>query len=126
MFLVSCWACAFVFCNVAYTLAVSFGGMGKALCVILLVMQVVGLGGEYPAQMLGGLFQVINPLLPFAHGVGAMQECIAVLYANTYIVDIQRLLLFLVPSLILGLALRTPLAHAANYVQSQLDRTGVM
>lgn len=51
-FLAVRWLCAVVFSNIVYTLTVSFGDIGKALAVVLLVMQVAGSGGTFPIQTL--------------------------------------------------------------------------
>ncbi len=37
-----------VFVNIIYTLTISFGDVGKALAVVLLVIQVAGAGGNLP------------------------------------------------------------------------------
>ena len=109
LFLVACWVCALVFSNIVYTLAASFGAVGKALGVIMLVIQVAGSGGEYPVQMMGDFFQVIYPLMPFTYGMHAMQASIAGIFGMEYLFDLGILLVFLVPSFILGIAIRRPI-----------------
>ena len=47
-FLAVGWLAALVFSNIVYTLTVSFGDIGKAVAVVLLVMQVAGSGGTFP------------------------------------------------------------------------------
>ena len=61
------WVASLVFSNIVYTLTVSFGDIGKALAVVLLVMQVGGSGGTFPIEMTGPVFQAIYPFLPFTH-----------------------------------------------------------
>lgn len=46
-FLAVGWLAALVFSNIVYTLTVSFGDIGKAVAVVLLVMQVAGSGGTF-------------------------------------------------------------------------------
>ena len=60
-----------------YTLTVSFGDIGKAICVVLLVIQVAGSGGTFPIEMTPMFFQNLYVLLPFTHSMMAMRECIA-------------------------------------------------
>lgn len=124
--LVACCVCSFVFCCIAYTLVATFGGMGKALCIVLLVMQVTGLGGEYPSQMMGGIFQTLNSLLPFTYGIDAMRECIAGFYAGNYLEDLLKVAAFIVPMLVLVLVLRHPVVLASDYLEKQLEGTGLM
>ena len=126
LFMCACWACAIVFSNIVYTFAVSFGEIGKALCIILLVMQVAGSGGEYPVQMMGAFFQAVYPFLPFTYGMHAMQEAVAGVYGMEYAYDLLRLAAFLLPSLFLGLAVRRPLIRAADFLSAKLEETGIM
>lgn len=126
LFLAACWACAFVFSSIVYTFALSFGEIGKALCIILLVMQVAGSGGEYPIQMMGDFFQAVYPFLPFTHGMRAMQEAIAGVYGMEYAYDLLKLAAFLLPSLLLGLVLRRPVIRAAAAFNRKLEQTGLM
>ncbi|MFR7750471.1 MAG: YhgE/Pip family protein, partial [Collinsella sp.] len=71
-FVLAGWVASLVFSNIVYTLTVSFGDIGKALAVVLLVMQVGGSGGTFPIEMTGPVFQAIYPFLPFTHGINAM------------------------------------------------------
>ena len=126
LFMAACWVCALVFSNVVYTLAVSFGQVGKALCILLLIMQVVGAGGEFPIQMTGDFFQVAYLFLPATHGVHALQASVAGLYGAEYPLDLLKLAAFLVPSLLLGLALRRPVMRCADFFGAKLEQTGLM
>lgn len=114
LFLAACWACAIVFSCIAYTLVASFGGVGTALCVVLLALQVVGMGLEYPVQAAGDVFQAVSPFLPFTHATHALQGAISGIYGNEYAFDLLRVAAFLVSMLLLGLALRRPLSRVAE------------
>ena len=58
-FLMVGWLSALVFSNIVYTLTLSFGDIGKAIAVVLLVMQVAGSGGTFPIETLPTFFQVV-------------------------------------------------------------------
>lgn len=115
-----------VFSAIVYTLTVSFGDVGKALAVVLLVMQVAGTGGIFPVQMLAEPIQAIYPFLPFTHAIDAMHACVGGIYGTEYWVSIGCLLLFLAPTLLLGLVLRRPIAGLNQVVQKKLEETGFM
>ena len=67
-FLMVGWLCALVFSLLIYTLTVSFGDIGKAIAVVLLVMQVAGSGGTFPIETLPPFFQTICKWLLFPYG----------------------------------------------------------
>ena len=64
-FLMVGWLSALVFSNIVYTLTLSFGDIGKAIAVVLLVMQVAGSGGTFPIETLPTFFQVVSKWLLF-------------------------------------------------------------
>ena len=109
-----------------YTLTVSFGDIGKAVAVVLLVMQVAGSGGTFPIETLPKFFQMLYPFLPFPHAIDAMHAAMAGSYGNEYLLDMVYLALFLIPSLLLGLVLRKPVIRLNNWVSRNLESTKVM
>lgn len=125
-FLLAGWISSIVYVNIIYTLTVSFGDIGKALCVLLLVMQVAGTGGTFPIEVAPDIFQKIYPFLPFTHSMTAMRECVAGFYGNTYWLSLGRLLLFMAASLCLGLLLRRPIIKANHSLMKRLEETKVM
>lgn len=115
-----------VFINIIYTLVVSFGDVGKAICVFLLVIQVAGAGGTFPVEVTPEFFQKINPYIPFTYGINAMRETIAGIYENAYKTDIIKLISFLPFSLLLGLFLRKPLIKINEFFEEKLEETHLM
>lgn len=71
MFVLTGMFTSFVYVNLIYALTVSFGDIGKAIAVVLMVMQVAGSGGTFPIQCAPKFFQVVYPLLP----VHTQHEC---------------------------------------------------
>lgn len=72
--------CSFVYVNLIYALALTFKHIGKALGVVLVILQIPGSAGTYPIEMTPAFFQRLHPLLPFTYGISAMRECIAGMY----------------------------------------------
>ncbi len=126
LFLATGWLAGFVFCNIIYTLTVSFGDIGKALAVVLLVMQVAGSGGTFPIEMTADFFQMVYPFLPFTHGINAMHAAMAGSYGMEYWVEMGTLASYLIPSLALGLVFRRPVIRANNWIIEKLEETKLM
>ena len=126
MFVLVAIFASFVFMNLIYTLVVSFGDIGKAIAVILLVMQVAGSGGTFPMETLPGFFQGVYPFLPFVHAIGAMQSAVAGAYGMEFWREMAILALFLVPSLLLGLVLRKPVIRFNDWIVRNLESTRLM
>ena len=120
------WLSALVFSNIVYTLTLSFGDIGKAIAVVLLVMQVAGSGGTFPIETLPTFFQVVSKWLLFPYAVDAMHSAMAGSFGMEYWVSMGKLALFLVPSLLLGLMLRKPVIRFNDWVIRNLENTKVM
>lgn len=126
LFLLGCWFSSIVFVNIIYTLTVSLGDIGKAVSVILLVVQVAGTGGTFPIEVAPSFFQAVYPLLPFTHSMAALRETVGGLYGMNYWIDLGKLAIFLGISLIVGLVLRKPIIKANEAFTEKLEETKLM
>ena len=126
LFVLTAWLASIVFSLMIYTLTVSFGDIGKALAVVLLVMQVAGSGGTFPIEMTADFFQGVYPFLPFTHAINAMHAAMAGAYGMEYWIEMGVLALYLLPSLALGLLLRRPVIRANNWIIEKLESTKLM
>lgn len=125
-FLTACWITSLVYVIITYSLVLSFGDVGKAVCVILMVLQVAGSGGTFPVEMMPKAFQMTYPFLPFVHSMNAMRECIAGRYAGDYWIYLGKLAAFVIPMLIIGLILRKPIIRLNRWMEHKLESTKVM
>lgn len=131
LFMFTAWIMAFVFSFLIYTLVVSFANAGKAIAVILLVLQVAGSGGIFPHEMIHPFFAQIYPYLPFSWSIEAFHYCIAGFNPTTglatYIALVMLPALILVPlSLLLGLVLRVPIIRFNKWFVGKLEQTEVL
>lgn len=126
LFLLACWFSSIVFVNIIYTLTVSLGDIGKAVSVILLVVQVAGTGGTFPIEVAPKFFQAVYPLLPFTHSMAALRETVGGMYGMNYWIDLGKLAIFLVISLIVGLVLRKPIIKLNDAFTEKLEETKLM
>ena len=127
LFVVSGLVIGQVFAFFVYTLTVSFGNVGKALSVILLVVQVAGSGGIFPIEMSGGIYEVLYPFLPFVYGMKALQACVAGIYGMELVQSLAYIVVSLGTfSLLLGLVIRKPIIKFNNFSHEQLSKTKLM
>ena len=126
LFLLAGWVSSVVYVLLIYTLTISFGDVGKAAAVILLVIQVAGSGGTFPIEVAPPVFRTLYPLLPFVHTMTAMRECIAGMYQNTYWRELGILLVYLIPTLLLGLVLRRPIIRLNRFFEEKLAEVKFM
>jgi len=126
LYMLTGWVTSLVFTLTVYTAVVAFGSAGKALCVLLLVVQISTSGGAYPLQLLPDWFQRLSIFLPATYAVRSFQAAIAGIHHSDYWVAMGTLALFLLPALLLGLVLRKPLVSLNRNLTQALESTKLM
>ena len=117
---------SFVYVFFIYALSVAFKHIGKALGVLLVVLQIPGASGLYPIEMQPGFFQALKPWLPFTYGINAMRESVAGFYGCYYAQNLGMLLVFLIPALLVGVAARRHLLNINALFDHRLAETDLM
>lgn len=97
-----------VFMLIVYTLVSVFGNIGKALAIVMLVLQIAGSGGTYPVVLLPEFFQIISPFLPFTYAVDLMREAVGGIVWQSVMRDLSVLALFGLAALLFGTFLKEP------------------
>ena len=118
--------CSFVYVNLIYALALTFKHIGKALGVVLVILQIPGSAGTYPIEMTPAFFQRLHPLLPFTYGISAMRECIAGMYGANIWKYLGILAIFFPIALFIGLVLRPLLMNLNHLFDKRLSETELM
>jgi len=108
-----------------YTLACTFGDIGKALAVIMLVVQIGGSGGTFPIDVTPQFFQAINPYLPFTFVIEAMRECVCGTYENNFWIYILKLGAYVLISLFIGLVIKPCVKKPINFFTKRIEETGL-
>ena len=117
---------AIVYVTLIYSLSIAFKHIGKALCVLLVILQIPGAAGLYPIEMMPGFFQAIHPWLPFTYGIAAMREAIGGFYGNFYLENLAKVSLFIIPAFVVGVVLRRHLLNINYLFDRRLAATGLM
>ena len=117
---------AFTFSLLIYSLAISFGDVGKAIVVVIMVMQIAGSSGTFPIELLPEIYQKIYRFFPFPYAIDAMRECICGMYGDYYWRQIGFLLLFAAAALLIGLLVRRPFMGLNHFMEEKLEETELL
>lgn len=117
---------SFVYVNIIYALAVAFRHIGKAIAVILVIIQIPGAAGLYPIEMMPEFFRRLKPFLPFTYGINAMRGPIGGMYANHYWLDMLSLFWYLPAALFIGLVVRKLALNLNRLFDNRLADTDLM
>ncbi|MHB9925552.1 YhgE/Pip domain-containing protein [Clostridium botulinum] len=115
-----------IFSMIIYTLVSVFGNVGKALGVILLVLQISASGGTFPIEVTPRFFQRINPLLPFTYAVSGMREAVGGVIEGILLRDIIILLIYFTLSILLALLLKKKLEKVNKNFVKKFKESGLV
>lgn len=112
-----------VFTAIVYSLVSIFGNVGKALAVVLLVIQVAGSGGTFPIEVTPPFFQMVNPFLPFTYGISALRETVGGIYEPNLKRDIIMLLIFMIIPILLTILFKGPINRSAVNLKKKFNES---
>lgn len=93
---------SFLFSSIIYTIVCILGNVGKAVCIVLLVLQLGSSGGTFPIQMTSEFFQALYPKVPFTYSIGLLREAVGGVYIPAVERDIKILFIYLIVVLVGG------------------------
>ncbi|CAM3769186.1 YhgE/Pip domain-containing protein [Alkalicoccus chagannorensis] len=110
MFVLFSMLIGLVFMTMIYTLASMLGNIGKALAIVLLVLQLSAGGGTFPIEVTPAFYQAVHPYLPFTYAVDLLREAVGGLHMPTVLLSTGVLLFVWMLTLGIGLLLKPKLA----------------
>lgn len=126
LFLLASCLTSLTFTLLIYALTISFGDVGKAISVVMIVLQIAGSGGTYPIEILPSFYRAVYIFFPFPYAINALRETVGGMYGDTYVMSILQLLIFAVASLLLGLVIRKPFIKVNHFMEKRMKDTKMM
>ncbi len=124
------WAAAamasLTFSLLIYSLTIAFGDIGKAIAVVVMVVQIAGSGGTYPIEALPKFFQAVYIFFPFPYAINAMRECVGGMYETAFSVYLLQLAAFAVAALVIGLVIRIPFIKLNHFIEERMEDTEML
>ncbi len=117
---------ATTFTILIYSLVVTWGDAGKALAVVIVVIQIAGSSGTYPIELLPEFFKKVYIFFPFPYAINAIRECLCGMYEVDYLVYLLQLSIFIIVSLAIGLLIRIPFEEINHYMEERMEETEMM
>ena len=126
LFMIAASFTSFTFTLLIYTLTLSFGDIGKAFAVVMVVLQIAGSSGTFPIELLPDFFQKIYLYFPFPYAINAMREAVSGTYQSDFGIYLLWLMVFVIGSLVLGLVLRKPFVNLNHFMHKRMHDTEMM
>lgn len=110
---------------IVYSMTSAFGNAGKALAIIILVLQITATAGIFPLEILPPFFQAIHPFLPLTYAVGALREVVAGVIWSAYWQNILYMTIFPILAFILTLLIKEKVDKRAQWTEEKLKESGL-
>ena len=110
---------------IVYSLTSALGNAGKAISIILLVLQITGTGGIFPVELLPPFFQAIHPYLPLTYAVGALREVVGGVIWSSYWMNLALLSVFPVMAFCITVLVKEKMDKRAHWMESKLEESGL-
>ena len=114
-----------VFMAFIYSLVSALGDVGKAVAIVLLVIQISGTGGIYPVEIMSQIFNVLNPFLPMTYAITLVREAqLGVIWSNYWPALIVLLAMGLATE-VASLLIKEKADKSAHYLEERLENSGL-
>ncbi|QOY78574.1 YhgE/Pip domain-containing protein [Staphylococcus aureus] len=117
--------CSIIFNSIVYTCVSLLGNPGKAIAIVLLVLQIAGGGGTFPIQTTPQFFQNISPYLPFTYAIDSLRETVGGIVPEILITKLIILTLFGIGFFVVGLILKPVTDPLMKRVSEKVDQSNV-
>ncbi|MFT8348687.1 YhgE/Pip family protein [Clostridium saccharoperbutylacetonicum] len=121
-----CIFISIIFIIIIYTAATLLEAVGKAIMIVLLVLQMAGASGNFPIEVTPVIFQKIYPYLPFTYAISGMRQIMAGIIYPILFKDIAMLCIYAVVALILGMVSKGTINKLTNKTMEKLNMSGIM
>ncbi|REH90819.1 YhgE/Pip domain-containing protein, partial [Staphylococcus felis] len=112
--------------TIVYTLVSLLGNPGKALAIIILVLQIAGGGGTFPIEVTPAFFQAIHPFLPFSYSIDALREAVGGPVPEILTYKVLTLGLFGVGFFLLGIIGKPYIGPLAQTLADKAEKSDIL
>ncbi|WP_405320775.1 YhgE/Pip family protein [Methanobrevibacter thaueri] len=125
MFILSCLIVSGVFMILVYSLVSALGNVGKAVAIVLLVLQISGTGGIYPVEIMSPVFNILNPYLPMTYAITLIREAQLGLIWSNFIPALIILFALGIVTVIVSIIIKEKADKATHYFENKLEESGL-
>ncbi len=126
LFILLCSFYSLIFSMIIYSLVSTLNNVGKALGIILLLLQVTASGGTFPIQVTPVFFRVINKFMPFTYAINGLREAIYGVTFDNLMKDILMLLVFGIIFTLYGCLTKKRLNEIFGVFAQNLKKSGII
>ncbi len=125
MFILADYLITITFMVLIYSFVSILGNAGKALSILILVLQISTTNGIYPVFVMNGFFQAISPYLPMTYGIEMLRNALLGMYWPSFELGVAVMFIILIGILVIGILVKEMFDKSANKFEQALEDTGL-
>ena len=125
MFIFSCILVSMIFMILIYSIISAIGTVGKAIGVILLVLQISATGGIYPIEIMDSFFRVLYPYMPMTYGINLVREAQLGMVWSNYWPALTFLVALGLITIAAAVIIKEKLDKPSHYFEEKLEESGL-
>lgn len=126
LFVMLCCFFSVIFSMIIYSLVTTLNNVGKALGILLLLLQVTASGGTFPIQVTPVFFRVIYKFMPFTYAINGLREAIYGVNFDNLIKDLTALCIFGISFTLYGFLFKKRLNEIFEAFSLNLRKSGII
>ena len=123
LFIASCILVSMIFMILIYSIISAIGTVGKAIGVVLLVLQISATGGIYPIQIMHPFFRALYPYMPMTYGITLVREAQLGTVWSNYIPALAILLAIGFVTIIAAVIIKEKSDKPSHYFEEKLEES---
>ena len=125
IFAFSCILVSVIFMILIYSIISAIGTVGKAIGVILLVLQISATGGIYPIEIMDSFFRVLYPYMPMTYGINLVREAQLGMVWSNYWPALTFLVALGLITIAAAVIIKEKLDKPSHYFEEKLEESGL-
>ena len=123
LFIASCILVSMIFMILIYSIISAIGTVGKAIGVVLLVLQISATGGIYQIQIMNPFIRSLYPYMPMTYGITLVREAQLGTVWSNYIPALAILLAIGFVTIIAAVIIKEKLDKPSHYFEEKLEES---
>lgn len=123
MFVLGDYLITIAFIVLIYSFVSLIGNAGKALAILILVLQISTTNGIYPIEVMNSFFQYLSPYMPMTYGINIIRNALLGMYWPTFKIGVIAMFIILIAIIIISILIKEKFDKPVNKFEQLIEES---